>query len=112
MKRNVICAVAGIMCLGLLVVSMGCQVPGKLVSQQSSSLCPMCQMETRTASISGLTYTKCVCPSCKTVSTVDPLLADSLRAYVGKEIGTTVLVCDHCKAIVGQCPVCRKMSGK
>lgn len=110
MKNMRIMTALGVLCLGLVVIGTGCQTSGKLVSTETSSVCPTCQMETRTTSITGVTYSKCICPSCKTVSTVDPRLAETVRGYVGDEIGDTVHVCDHCKAIAEKCPVCRKTS--
>ncbi len=93
--------------LGGLVWTIGCQTSGKLVSSEESVVCPACRLETRTSAIKGLTYTKCVCPSCKQVSTVDPEFAEAVYAYVGNDIGDTVHVCDSCQAIVEKCPVCR-----
>ncbi len=112
MKSKLTWVGSGILFLGLLALPTGCQTPGKVVSKEISTACPTCTMETKTTAIKGVTYTKCVCPSCRTVSTVDPRLADSVRAYVGTEIGDTIHVCDHCKAIVESCPVCRQQAAK
>ena len=53
--------------LSTLILITGCQYPGKVVSTQTSDVCPQCEMQTVTSPIKGLTYTKHVCPNCKTV---------------------------------------------
>jgi len=110
MKNSGIMILVSAVCLVVGILLVGCQMPGKLVSEKKSSVCPTCKMETRTMAIKGMTYTKCICPSCQKVSTVDPQLAETVRNYVGDEIGDTVHVCGHCKAMVETCPVCRKQS--
>ena len=95
--------------LGSVALLSGCQLPGKVVSTESSSVCPMCKTQTVTSPIKGLTYTKMVCPSCHTETTLDPGQEEILRNYVGLGSDvTTVHVCDHCKAMVEKCPRCRK----
>ena len=106
-----IVAVVAVLCVGIMATMVGCQTPGKLVSEQTSTICPTCKLETRTTAIKSMTYTRAVCPSCMKVSTVDPKLAETVRDYVGDEVGDTVHVCDNCKAMVETCPVCRKLAG-
>lgn len=67
----------------------------------------MCKTQTVTAPIKGMTYTKEICPMCKTVSTIDPFSPPSMRDYVDPN-QQTVHVCEHCKAMVEKCPICRK----
>ena len=88
-------ALCGVAFLAVLLV--GCQTSGKLVSTEKSVVCPMCQTETRTAAVKGLTYTKHVCPGCKTITETDH--------YTGN-VTSSVHVCDHCKAAVVKCPLC------
>ncbi len=101
-----------VLCLGVTFLLTACQSTEKHASHETASVCPMCKTETTTAPIKGLTYTKAVCPSCKNVSTLDPQTAEAVRNYVGGEVGDTVHVCDHCKAVVEKCPVCRAQGGK
>ena len=109
MKTATVWTTFGVLCLGMLVFSTGCQTVGASASNKDCKLCPMCKTQTRTAAIKDVKYSKCVCPGCKDVSKVDPLLADSLLNYVGQGFGDKVQVCDHCKAVVCKCPACRKM---
>jgi hypothetical protein len=109
---NITCAVA-ILAAGVSIIALasGCQSPGKVLSVETSDVCPTCKMQTVTSPIRGLTYTKCVCPSCRTETTLDPEQEDVLRRYVG--LGSdvpTVHVCDRCKTMVEKCSVCRKES--
>jgi hypothetical protein len=94
-------------CTGLAVILTACQTPGRVVSKEASAVCPTCEAVTRTAPIRGLTYTTCVCPSCRKASTLEPALEYSLRAYMGDSLGETVQVCDRCRSVVAACPVCR-----
>ena len=97
---------AVVLAIGATVFVAGCQMPGKLVSSEPGKACPMCKTEVRTMAVKGMTYTQCVCPGCKKVSTIDPGAPASLADYVDPA-SQTVLVCEHCKAIVGKCPACR-----
>lgn len=90
-----LCAVA--LMAGLLV---GCQTSGKAATVAGSTRCPLCQNQTRRAPFKGITYTKHVCPMCKTVR--DTGTSDEAAAM--KEVH----VCDHCKATVDACPICAK----
>lgn len=91
--------------IGLMAYSVGCRMPGKVVSTTKSDVCPMCRNEVRTTPLKGLTYTKHVCPGCKTVSTIDPAAPASMRDYIDPE-DRTVHVCEHCEAMVSTCPQC------
>ncbi|MCK5804005.1 MAG: hypothetical protein KAI66_14305 [Lentisphaeria bacterium] len=108
MKTATVWTAFGVLCLGMLVFSTGCQTLGKSATDQDCAVCPGCNMQTQTAAIKDVKYSKCVCPACKAVSKVDPLLADALQSYVGAGVGGTVQVCTHCKTIVCKCPACRK----
>lgn len=94
--------------LGLVTLLSGCQIPGKVVSTETSSVCPICKTQTVTSPIKGLTYTKMVCPSCHTETTIDPTREEILRNLGIWSDEQTVHVCDHCKAVVEKCPLCRK----
>lgn len=103
--------IAKLTVLGMLVavgiVATGCQAPGRLLGTAESEACPTCRTETRTARITGLTYTKHVCPACKDVSTIDPLAPASMLDYVDPD-QQTIHVCEHCKSAVSKCAQCRK----
>ena len=109
MKRNSILKTAttlAVLCTLILIV--GCQTPGEVVSTQTSDVCPQCEIQTVTSPIKGLTYTKHVCPTCKTVETDASKTSAALTTYTSMDI-ETVHVCDHCKSVVEPCPVCSKM---
>ena len=99
LSKNV-AGIAGLCALLALLVAgaTGCQAPGKTLSTVKSPACPMCSMETRTAPIKGMTYTKMVCPGCKTVR--------DTGTWAESADLTAVHVCDHCKAAVDTCPAC------
>lgn len=87
--------------LTLSIAASGCRMPGRVLSTESSAVCPECQTETRTAPVKGVTYQKHICPGCGAVAvTSAPLQADS-------DPGWTVHVCDRCKALVTKCPQCQ-----
>ena len=94
--------------LGTLVLIAGCQTPGKVVSTQTSDVCPQCEMQTVTSPIKGLTYTKHVCPTCKTVETDEAKISAAMASYTSLDI-KSVHVCEHCKSVVALCPVCSRM---
>jgi len=93
--------------IGSVALLTGCQTPGKVVSEETSSVCPMCKTQMVTSPIKGLTVKKHVCPGCKNVSTIDPAAPASMQDYVDPD-QKTIHVCEHCKAAVSKCPLCRK----
>jgi hypothetical protein len=111
--RKAVPIVAGFLalCLVLVLLATGCQSENRIVSTETSSVCPNCQMETRVQPITGLKYTTCICPSCKKVSTLDPDLLLSLERFTGGPVGETVTVCDNCKMVIEQCAACRAKKG-
>jgi hypothetical protein len=107
-KRTLILVAAFV--VGALLIG-GCQSSNKVVSVQASDACPTCKLDTRVQPITGLTYTKGTCPSCKEVSTLDDSTRAVVEDYVGGQVGDTVHVCDGCKTLVEGCSVCRDRSG-
>jgi len=93
--------------MGSVALLTGCQTPGREMSLETGSACPMCKTQTVASPIKGLTVTKHVCPGCKNVSTIDPAAPASMRDYVDPD-QQTIHVCEHCKAAVSKCPLCRK----
>jgi len=91
-----------------LILIAGCQSPGKVVSTQTSVVCPQCEMQTVTSPIKGLTYTKHVCPGCKMVETDEAKTSAALANYTSMNT-ETVHVCEHCKSVVTPCPACSKI---
>ena len=90
-----------------LVLLSGCHSSSKAVATGTTEVCPGCEAQTRIQPITGMTYTTCICPSCKKVSTLDSSTRARVEAYVGGEVGDTVCVCDDCKAVVEICSTCR-----
>lgn len=106
-----ICCTATVLAAGIAVtmLNLGCQSPGKVVATDASDVCPTCKMQTVTSPVKGLTYTRCVCASCRKETALDPEQEEILRNYVGLGTGAlTVHVCEHCKTVVETCPVCRQ----
>lgn len=101
----------GVIMLMLLLVSAGsllsaCSSTGGKAAGSSSGVCPLCGDATTQAMVKDMMYTKCVCPDCKTVSTIDPHAPASMRDYL--EPGAAyVHVCDTCDCMVAACPACR-----
>lgn len=86
--------------VSIAVPISGCQTAGKTVSSKTSTVCPGCKSETKTAALAGLTYTTHTCPGCKT----------NWKPGPGKGLAGEVHVCDHCKQIVEKCPLCAEKS--
>ncbi len=70
--------------------------------------CPVCQTEVHVMPLTGLTYTVCICPECKKVSSLDAATLEAVEQYTGEQVGDTVHVCDKCEAIIERCAVCRE----
>jgi len=103
-RKNLLKSVAALSLLGTFILVSGCQTPGKVVSTETSELCPICKNETVTTPIKGLTYTKHVCPSCKTVvDTGKTPNYDELG-----DLGNEIQVCTHCESSLITCPTCSK----
>jgi hypothetical protein len=94
--------------LSTLILIIGCQSPGKIVSTQTSDVCPQCEMQTVTTPIKGFTYTRHICPSCKTDETDEAKTSAALASYTSMDV-ETVHVCENCKALIEPCPACSKM---
>lgn len=90
-----------------LVLAGGCQTPGKVISTEPSEVCPQCENQTVTTPIKGLTYTKHICPLCKTVETDASKTSAALATYASMDI-ETVHVCEHCESVVTPCLACSK----
>jgi hypothetical protein len=89
-------------------VLSGCHTAQKRADPGSGEVCPVCQAEIRTIPLTDLTYTICVCPECRKVSTLDSSTRVAVEAYVGGPIGETVHVCDACGTLIERCAVCRE----
>ena len=94
-------------CGVVLVLISGCNSSNKMAAVEACEECPSCHVETRVQPITGLTYTTCICPECKKVSTLDSSTKAAVEAYTGGDVGEAVHVCDACGAIVEVCSVCR-----
>jgi len=82
----------------------GCKTspPEQVSVTKGTVVCPQCKTVTRKTAFGGGTYDVHLCPGCKNTYTEMP-------GYEGfYDERTLVHVCDHCKALVEQCPVCRK----
>jgi hypothetical protein len=92
----------------VVVLPMGCQSENQVAATETSVVCPVCQRETRIQPLTGLKYTTCICPTCKTVSTLDPEFRDRLEVFYGNIVGDAVPVCDTDETVVMECAVCRE----
>jgi len=104
-------SVASILTLTVILAGLvfsGCHSGRKMAGAGTDEACPVCQTEVRVMPITGLTYTVCICPECKKVSSLDAATREAVEAYVGGQIGDTVHVCDKCEAIIERCAVCRE----
>lgn len=108
-RRRALMIVAGAALFAFLLT--GCHSESRLVSTRTSEVCPTCEVQTRVQPITGLTYTRCVCPSCNRVSTLDETTRMHVERYVGGQVGETVHVCDTCESLVGECAICEEMRG-
>ncbi|MBN1362110.1 MAG: hypothetical protein JW993_16060 [Sedimentisphaerales bacterium] len=111
LKRLSLMTVILILCAGGLVALPGCKSEDNVVAIETNPLCPNCHTETRVQPITGLTYTTCICPACKKVSTLDAPTLAAVEAYTGAGVGNTVRVCDSCEALIGECAACRQSKG-
>ena len=101
-RKNLLKSLAALSLVGVFILASGCQTSGSVVATEDSGLCPTCKNETTTKSIKGLTYTKHVCPSCKTVvDTGKTPNYDELGDF-----GNEIHVCTRCKASLITCPQC------
>jgi hypothetical protein len=106
-------SLAAVLTAGLMVWAF--LLPGCQSGQRSTGTgrpCPICGRETRTMPLTGLTYTTCVCPECKKVTTLDAATLEAVQAYTGRDIGGSVEVCTHCQVITERCAACREARGK
>ncbi len=95
MKRNtVLRSTLAISVLGVLLLAGGCKSMG---GKDEAVKCPSCGKTTSTFHPKkGRVYKKVACPSCKTVTMVDPATG----------IATATHACDACGVLVGKCPKC------
>ena len=103
-------AAASVLTLFIVLIGLtlaGCHSENKAKTTGTGRVCPVCQMPTRSVPMADLTYTICVCPECKKVTTLDGATRAEVEAYVGGDIGDTVHVCDECGRIVEICSICR-----
>jgi hypothetical protein len=97
-----------VIAISSLILISGCQTPGKVVSTETSKVCPTCKTETVTTPIQGLTYKKHTCPFCKDVVTDDSAASSAMATYTSRDI-ETVHICNNCKSIVEPCSACRNL---
>lgn len=108
-NRSLAVVLTAALCLGAVLL-VGCQSEQRYV--RTGQPCPVCQHETRVMPLTGLTYTTCVCPECKKVTTLDASTLEAVQAYTGRDIGGTVEVCSRCQVITERCATCREAQGK
>jgi len=103
-------SVASILTLTVVLAALafsGCH-SGHKTAGGTGEACPVCTTELRVMPLTGLTYTVCVCPECKKVSSLDAATREAVEQYVGGQVGDTIHVCDKCEAIIERCAVCRE----
>jgi len=88
----------------------GCH--GQRRAARASQPCPVCRNQTRILPLAKLTYTTCVCPACRTVTTLNAATQAAVEGYAGARVGDTVEVCSHCQIIVERCAACRRQQGR
>lgn len=100
-------AVALMVCLvlGALLLA-GCASERK--TARPSQPCPVCRRQTWTVPLAELTYTTCVCPVCRNVTTLNAATQAAIEAYTGVGVDGAVEVCSHCQIIVERCAGCRQ----
>ena len=112
MERKVwttpITGILAILCTAAVLLPIGCESANRVVASDISDTCPICERETRVHPITGLDYTTCICPTCGTVSTLDPRVQDAVERFTGPNIGDRVHVCDSCGNIIEDCATCRE----
>ncbi len=108
-KRSLAVALAAGMVLWSLLLG-GCHGQGRAV--RASQPCPVCRNQTRIVPLAKLTYTTCVCPACRTVTTLNAATQAAVEDYAGAGVGDTVEVCSHCQIIVERCAACRRQQGR
>lgn len=106
-RRSIVSIVVMTVFIAGLALS-GCHSEHKTAAAGTGDVCPVCETQTRVMPITGLTYTICICPECKKVSTLDNSTRAAVEAYVGGSIGETVHVCDECNAVIERCAACRE----
>ena len=106
-RRSIVSIVVMTVLIASLALS-GCHSEQKMAAAGTPDVCPICETQTRVMPITGLTYTICICPECKRVSTLDSSTRAAVEAYVGGSIGETVHVCDECNAVIERCAACRE----
>lgn len=100
--------ILAIVCTMAALLSIGCESSNRVVASGASPTCPICERETRVNPITGLEYTTCICPTCGTVSTLDPQFQNEVERFTGLNIGDRVYVCDSCGNIIEDCAACRE----
>ena len=106
-KKPIVSIVILVVSAAGLVLS-GCHAGHKATVTESDEICPVCQTDVRVMPLTDLTYTICVCPGCKEVSTLDAATREAVEAYTGGSIGNTVHVCDKCGTLIERCAACRE----
>lgn len=88
--------------MGALVIGVAsltsCQTAGEK-STKTSVICPSCKTETTTTPLKGLSFTKHMCPKCRSTSNVSGESWDPIH------------VCNSCEQVVEKCSLCEKESG-
>lgn len=88
----------------------GCHGPQRSI--RTGRPCPVCKRQTRSVPVTRLTYTTCVCPLCRSVTTLDASTRHAVETYTGVALGDSVEVCSHCQIIAERCAACRTTKGK
>jgi len=96
--------------LVLWLLLPGCHGPQQ--STRTGRPCPVCKRQTRALPVARLTYTTCVCPLCRNVTTLDASTRTAVEICTGATLGGPVEVCSHCQIIAERCAACRKSLGK
>lgn len=108
-KRSLAVALAAGVVLWSVLLG-GCH--GQRRAARVSQPCPVCRKQTRIVPPAKLTYTTCVCPACRTVTTLNAATQAAVEDYAGAGVGNAVEVCGYCQIIVERCAACRRKQGR
>ncbi len=97
-----------ILCVAGALLAAGCESSNRVVDSRVAAACPICERQTRVHPITGLEYTTCLCPSCGTVSTMDPDFALAVERFTGPNVGDRLYASDSCGNILQDCAACRQ----
>jgi heterodisulfide reductase subunit A-like polyferredoxin len=103
-----VAGLVAVLCVAAVLLSAGCESSNRVVDSQVASTCPICERQTRVNPITGLEYTTCLCPSCGTVTTMDPDFALDVERFTGPNVGDRIYAADSCGHILQDCAACRQ----